>query len=88
MWFLSVIFQVVFLIIYCTVAIEMSTEAGSHVAPGSLPVEACTTSVEVLLVTRGNLSCYCLLFVYIYVRILCVSVGLSVCLFVCLSMCV
>ena len=61
----------------------MSTEAGSHVAPGSLPVEACTTSVEVLFVTRGNLSCYCLLFVYIYVHILCVSVCRSICLSVC-----
>ena len=57
----------------------MSTEAGSHVAPGSLPVEACTTSVKILFVTRGKPSC-CLLFVYIYV--LCVS--LSVCLSVCL----
>ena len=60
----------------------MSTEAGSHVAPGSLPVEACTTSVEVLLVTRGKVSCYCLLFVYLYISCVCLSVCLSVCVYV------
>ena len=65
----------------------MSTEAGSHVAPGSLPVEACTTSVEVLLVTRGNLSCYCFCYLFIYTYLVCISVGLPVCLFVCPCVC-
>ena len=56
----------------------MSAEVGSHVASGCVPVEACTTSVEVLPATRGD---------HPYLLIVCVCACVRACVCVCLSMC-
>ena len=59
----------------------MSAEVGSHVASGCVPVEACTTSVEVLPATRGDHP-------YLLIVCVCVCVCVCACVRVCVRVCV